>query len=465
MNRISIRIAAFLFLVMGTAAFGQEGNYFNSGEDQVSKNLSGFVRGGFYGNFKDSDNKLSIPSSFSDFALKADIRDGAHFKGFADLRYRYGTEFSEPVNRFDLREAFVTLNWEKLDISVGQKIIKWGRTDFTNPTQKLSPQNLVSRSTDREDMDMGNLLTEIKLYPFTALTIQAVAIPYFRSSRLLIGPIDLPSYVNIYEIESLLTDRKMFTYGLKTDFHLTGVDLSLSWFDGYDPMPGIALSRFSIDTLKIIPLPSVDLSTKPYKIRNLGIDFEAALGGFGIRGEVAWKSPYLSYKTYEYVPMEEINLVGGIDWMKGNWRITLEYSGKVIPDFEPSAVEPMLTGNIDPALLATFLLNPAFNFAEYTRLQTAAFNRLYNYQLEKWYHSGGLRVEADLLYGKLTPSVTTTYNFVSKDFMLMPELVWKPADGLTITAGGDYFSGKKGSLYDIADEFMNCFRLGLKVNF
>jgi hypothetical protein len=157
--------------------------------------------------------------------------------------------------------------------------------------------------------------------------------------------------------------------------------------------------------------------------------------------------------------------VGGIDWMKGNWRITLEYSGKVIPDFEPSAVEPMLTGNIDPALLATFLLNPGFNFAEYTRLQTAAFNRLYNYQLEKWYHSGGLRVEADLLYGKLTPSVTTTYNFVSKDFMLMPELVWKPADGLTITAGGDYFSGKKGSLYDIADEFMNCFRLGLKVNF
>ena len=80
MNKISIRIAAFLFLVMGTAAFGQ-GNYFNSGEDQVSKNLSGFVRGGFYGNFKDSDNKLSIPSSFSDFALKADIRDGAHFKG------------------------------------------------------------------------------------------------------------------------------------------------------------------------------------------------------------------------------------------------------------------------------------------------------------------------------------------------------------------------------------------------
>ena len=25
----------------------------------------------------------------------------------------------------------------------------------------------------------------------------------------------------------------------------------------------------------------------------------------------------------------------------------------------------------------------------------------------------------------------------------MPELVWKPADGLTITAGGDYFPERK----------------------
>ncbi len=464
MNCISVRIAALFFLVTGTA-YSQEGDNLNLSENPASKSLYGFVRGGFYGSFRGADDKFNIPSSFSDFALKADISDGTHFKGFADLRYRYGTEFSEPVNRFDLREAFVTVNGKKWDISVGQKIIKWGRADFTNPTQKLSPQNLVSRSTDHEDMDMGNLLAEIKWHPSPVLTIQAAGIPYFRSSSLLIGPVDIPSYINIYQIESLLTDRKMFTYGLKTDLHLTGIDLSLSWFDGYDPMPGIALTRFSIDTINMIPFPSADLSARPYKIRNLGIDFEASIGRFGIRGEAAWTSPYLSYKTYEYVPLEEIKLVSGVDWMNGNWRVTLEYSGKVIPDFEPSAVEPMLTEDIDPALLATFLSTPGFDFEEYIRLQTAAFNRLYNYQLEKWYHSGGLRVEADLLYGKLTPTVTAMYNFTSKDLMLMPELIWKPVDGLTITAGGEYFSGKEGSLYDIADEFMNCFRIGVKVNF
>jgi hypothetical protein len=70
-----------------------------------------------------------------------------------------------------------------------------------------------------------------------------------------------------------------------------------------------------------------------------------------------------------------------------------------------------------------------------------------------------------LFYGKLTPSITTIYNFTSHDFMVMPELIWKPFDGLTVSAGGEFFSGLKGSVYDIVDEFMNCFRFGLKVNF
>jgi len=36
---------------------------------------------------------------------------------------------------------------------------------------------------------------------------------------------------------------------------------------------------------------------------------------------------------------------------------------------------------------------------------------------------------------------------------------------LTIVIGGDFLLGKKGSLYDLADEFMNCFKAGLKVSF
>ncbi|MCU0473537.1 MAG: hypothetical protein MUC93_09265 [Bacteroidales bacterium] len=436
-----------------------------SPDSKKETSIYGFVRSGFYCGIDDSKDKLNLPSAYSDFALKLETGDGTRFKGFTDLRFRYGTEFNKSVNRLDLREAYITVNGNTWDISAGQKIIKWGRADFTNPTQKLSPQNLISRSTDHEDMDMGNLLMDARWYPSPVISIEAVAIPYFRSSVLLIDPLDLPSYIKINQIESLVTDKNMFTYGLKADLHVKGIDLSLSWFDGYDPMPGIALTNFSIDTIGYIPFPSAALSAKPYKIKNIGFDFETILGSFGLRGEAAWTIPYLSCKTNDYVPCREIKWVAGVDWMKGNWRITGEYSGKAIPDFEPSAVEPLIGTEIDPSMLATLLSIPGFDLEEYIRQQVSTFNRLYNYQLEKSYHSAGLRVETDLFHGNLTPSVTTLYNFTSRDLMVMPELIWKPADAFTITAGGEFFSGRKGSVYDIVDEFMNCFKLGLKVNF
>ncbi len=272
MNDSFLKIAALLFLIP-VMAFGQNGLSSGSSEDSNKKILYGFVRGGFYSGIDDNDDKLYIPSAFSDFALKLDAGDGVRFKGFADLRFRYGTEFSEPVSRFDLREAYVTVNGKTWDISTGQKIIKWGRADFTNPTQKLSPQNLISRSTDHEDMDMGNLLIDGRWYPSPVISIEAVAIPFYRSSVLLIEPLDLPSYVTINQIESLITDKKMFTYGLKADLHLKGIDFSLSWFDGYDPMPGIALTDFSLDTSGYIPVLSAEMTMTPYKIRNARIRF------------------------------------------------------------------------------------------------------------------------------------------------------------------------------------------------
>jgi hypothetical protein len=464
MNCTYIKIAALLILIP-VLVKSQNDLSAGSEKDPNKTIIYGFVRGGFYSSIDDKDDRIYIPSAFSDFAIKLDAGDGIRFRGFADLRFRYGTEFSKPVTRFDLREAFVTVNGKKWDISAGQKILKWGRADFTNPTQKLSPQNLISRSMDHEDMDMGNLLMNARWYPAPVISLEAVAMPYYRSSVLLIEPLDLPSNTKIDQIESLVTDKKMFSYGFKADFHIKGFDMSLSLFDGYDPLPGVALTDFSIDTTGFIPVPYTELSMTPYRIKNLGLDFETTVGNFGIRGEAAWTIPSLSYKTYEYVPIQEIKWVAGIDWMKGDWRLTGEYSGKTIPNFEPATVAPFIGTELDPEMLAMLLAVPGFDLEGYVRQQVGAFNRLYNYQLEKSYHSAGLRVERDLFYGKLTPSLTALYNFTSRDLMVMPELIWKPADGLTISAGGDFFSGRKGSVYDMIDDFMNCFRFGIKVNF
>jgi len=462
----SLEIFICLLSITSVFASGQDATQVGkTQEGENEKLLYGFVRGGFYGNIYDPVHKQFISSAFSDLGLKIDFKKGQLFSAYADLRFRYGTEFLEPVNRFDIREAYVRINGRHWDITTGQTIIKWGRADFTNPTSKLSPQNFVSRSPDREDMDMGNLLSTIRWYPSPLVRIQAVALPYFRSSKLIISPVPLPENVKVNEINSLITGKKMFSYGLKSDIHLRWIDWSLSWFDGYDPMPGTALTHFSLDLSGQIPVTETELSLKPYKERLLGFDFETSAGKFGIRGEAAWSKPYMSNDTIEYIPYPEIRWVTGIDWSSGLWRITGEYSGKSVLNFKPSDTNPVIGTEPDYASLAQLLLIPGFDITEYVCHQVGAYNRLYNYQLERFYHSAGLRIEADLAYGKLTPSLFSMYNFTSRDLLVIPELKYRPADGLTITAGVEFYSGRKGSLFDLVDDFMDCLYVGLKVDF
>ena len=456
-----------LISLPGLIEYGQDSLSVAPGNDVAKRTeLYGFVRGGLYTGFNSKDNyRPYVSSAFSDLGLKFRMENGLNYKTFADLRLRYGSEFQKPVNSFDIREGYVRVYGKRWDLSAGKQIIKWGRADFTNPTSKLNPQNYISRSPDREDMDMGNLLSAFHWYPSQKIDLEAVVVPYYRSSVLLIDPIPLPDYVKLNQINNLITDKKMLSYGLKADMHWNGIDWGLSWFDGYDPMPGAAFTSFTADLSGPVPVIETQLTMTPYKIRMAGVDFELAAGDFGIRGEAAWSIPYLSNKTYEYVPFEEIRWVAGFDWSSGIWRITGEYSGKTIPGFTPSSVDPVIGTEPDLAKLAELFSTPGADPEKYIRQQVEAFNRLYNYQLKRYYHSVSAKVDAELMYGKLAPSVFTTYNMTSRDLLVIPEIKFKPSDGLTITAGAELYSGSRGSLFDLVNGFMNSVYVALKVDF
>lgn len=463
--RAIVLISTFLFL-SGIKALSQESEpspVINV--NPSTKILSGFVRGGFYTWINKDDKNLFFPSAFSDAGLRLDIGNGSSYRAFADLRFRYGTEFQEPVKEFDIREAWASVRGKKWNLSAGQKIIKWGRADFTNPTLKLSPQNYVLRSPDREDMYMGNILVAADVYPSEKLNLEAVIVPYYRSSVLIIDPLPLPENIVINEINSLMTGREMLSYAFKADFRFKPLDWSLSWFEGYDPMPGIALSEFSLDLSQPVPSAFTQLSVTPYKTRMLGTDFEATAGSLGIRGEAAWSDPILSFESYEYVPMPELKWAAGADWSAGAWRFILEYNGKYITNFKPSEVTPVLGPGTDLSQMASLLAIPGLDPEEYVRKQVAAFNRLYNYQVEQVYHAAGLRVETEILYGKLIPSLYSMYNFTSKDLVIIPEIKIKPADGITITLGAEIYSGPKNSLFDLINDFMNGAYLSLRADF
>lgn len=427
--------------------------------------IGGFIRGGFYTWADRKANKLYIPDAFSDVGIKFETGNGNNFSALADLRYRYGSQFSEPVSLFDLKEGYIKVFGKEWNFTAGQRIVKWGRGDFTNPTLKLSPRDLLFRSPDREDMDLGNILASAQWFPSPYTSIEAILIPFYRPSTLIIDPVPLPAGVTINKIQSLLTESKYTSYALKADLHIKGLDLSLSWFNGYDPMPGIALEKFNLDLNQSIPTASTELSVKPYRTRVAGADFETTAGNFGLRGEAAWSIPCSSTDPNEFIPFPEIKWVAGLDWFSENWHIIGEYSGKYITKFSTTSVKPLMGTQPDYPQLALLISDPGFDLNEYVRQQVAACNRLYNYQLERYYHTIACRIEADLGRGKIAPSVFSSFNLTSGDLLIIPEVKYKPADGLSVTAGVELYSGRKGSLFDLINEFMNGFYLSIRTDF
>ncbi len=459
--RVQVLIIVTLFLSINPLLSGQDSL---SVQESNSSVISGFIRGGFY-SWTDRQKKLYVPSAFSDLDLRLETKTIHNFSAFADLWFRYGTEFSKPVSRFDFREGYVTVTGKRWRLTAGQKIIKWGRCDFTNPTSKLSPQNLLSRSPDREDMDMGNLLAEANFYPVSRVNVELVAMPFYRPSTLIIEPVPLPDNVTINQPPPLFTNRGMAAYAFKTEFRMNRIDWSISWYEGHDPLPGIALTGYALDTTQLIPVPHIVLDIKPYKTRMAGIDFETTAGPVGLRGEAALTLPVLSNKTNEYVPYPEVKYAAGIDWAPGQWRFTGEYSGKYVLDYSAPLTGTFVGTQIDYEALAALFATPGFDLHEYVRQQVGSFNRLYNYQLERSYHTLALRAETELVHGKLLPSVFSMINLTTHDLLMMPELKIKPSDGLTISLGAEIYKGRSGSLYNLIHDFMNGVFASLRVDF
>ncbi len=428
--------------------------------------LSGFIKNNTFFDLERNSGKTLFSALNAVAGISLDKSIKGKFRGFAEVRYSYGAQFNEALSPVVVREVFTDFNLTpSVILSAGQKIIKWGTADFTSLNSKINPVNYIARSPDREDADLGNIVASASWFAGSFFDLEAVLVPFYRPSTLLIDPVPIPQGVEIEQLKPVITDQKLTGYGFRAGFHPKGIDIGLSWFDGYDPMPGIKLSSAALDLSGPLPAVSVKLKVTPYKTRCAAIDFETTAGAFGIRGEAAWSRPYNISPENEYIPLEEVRWVAGSDYNPGNWRIIVEYSGKYLPDFIPLSALPLIGTEPDYEQLALLLQQPGFDFPGYLKQQTSAFNRLYNYQMHRIYHSTGIRIEHELAWGRVIPSLFAMYNLTSRDLLMIPEIKFRPFDGLTVTAGAEIYSGKEGSLYRLINDFMESIYMGIRINF
>jgi hypothetical protein len=439
-----------ILAVLSVSLSGQE-NSFTAG---------GFVRGGTY--LSTGDYRHDVNAAFGDLGFTMTATDNLNFKGFGDLRIRTGQQFGENISSLTVREAWGMYYNKLISISAGKKIIRWGKTDIYTPLSRFNPVDYTFRTPDYEDGDMGNLLGEIIITPAPFFRLSLVAAPFWNPSVLLIKPITLPQGMQVLLPGGFRTGNGYHSWGVRGDFTFSAFDAGIQYYRGPDLMPGLSLVSADFTN----PLqPAISVEGIPYIISSTGFDFETTVSPFVLRGSASVTTPEKEKEGNEEVPFRQFEWVAGLDWTPGAMRVSLEYSGKRVLDFYESPYDPILGTEPDMQQLAELFNTPGFDPVEFTRLQIEAFNRLYNNQIHEYYHSAGLRLEADLFYGRLFPSITTTFNFTSGDLMVRPALKYKPADGITLSAGYEHYQGKKGGMYDIIDDFMKAAYFTVRIDF
>lgn len=411
-------------------------------DQEKSYELNGYLRSTiFVGKVPDGDQG-EIKSAYGEASLKFRVRKQNWGDGFAEIRFRRGSEFNESVSELNLREAYVNAYVGPFDFRIGHQIVAWGRADGLNPTDNITPKNMLARSPDEDDRREGNFLLRA-YYNVQPIRLEAIWVPFFRASVIPTNLLAFPRGINITEPD--YPDERLINsaFALRLNLELASLDGSLSYFNGYNPFPGIVG-----DTPEIFPdLISINIFPKSYRMHVLGADFQTTVAGrFGLRGEIAYKKPHEDYEKNVHIPNPDLLYVIGVDKeFSGNFNLIVQYIGRYVIDYTE------LTKPTDPALIPFYELGLK--------------NRMVAFQQYEWSHSISSRAEWRLLYETLKFEILGLLNVTSEEFFLRPKATYDIADGFTLTVGGEIFLGPKDTLFGTIDSHLNSIFLELKASF
>lgn len=460
-----------LFICMASMASGQGPFESNLLENQVEQgrdhiSIGGFLRSALYLGKTPLEEDPYLQSAYVHAGLLLKANAGNRASALADIRFRTGTEWQGSVSEVEIREAYVDLETGPVGIRMGKLISPWGKGTLFNPANKLTPMDPTTRSPDPDDMNLGIWALQGNFNMGAFLKLTATWNPLYQPGKLLIDPIPMPSYVRFLEPDFPGVKLTEGSYGIRLDLHAPAMDAALYWFDGYHNWPGIGFESFVLDSLTMEPL-ALNILEKAYGIRMAGMDFSIPVGSWIFTAEGAWFQANESHEGIEYLPFPELSYTGEIEKSGSRLSLVAGYYGKYILDYNPALAEPVLSADqarllplIEKGMPSTYEAIDSL-----VRNQVDAFNRLYNYQLEEFYHSVYLVLRGDFLHSVLEVSVPVIYNTTTEEWLTQPTISWAPADGIQVKAGFNGFWGNKNSLYDMVGPVLNAGFISMTIKF
>lgn len=412
--------------------------------------LGGYLRSTLYVGRAQSPESSQIKSGYGEFSLKLKAEKKGFGVAFADFRVREGQEFDERVSDPNLREAYVDVYSGRFDFRVGHQVVVWGRADAMNPTDNITPKDMLARSPDEDDRRLANFL--IRAY-FNAhpVRLEGIWIPMYRASRIPTDFFDFPDSMVFEGTDYPSARLENGSFGIKLNLELPALDGSLSYFNGHNPSPGLSyeLKTRNVDGL---PVPMVRIALKSYRMHVFGADFSTALAGWGFRGEAAYRKPHGEYPfSGNHIIQPDLQYVLGVDReFPGNVSVIAQYIGRFIPGFEGLGL-PLMLGPLPPEVI---LLN-----------QIAQKNRLLASQQYAHSHSISLRAAKSFWHETLDAELMGYVNITSEEILVKPKVTYALTDALTLALGGEWYQGPEETLFDLIDPYLSSFWGELRLTF
>ena len=318
--------------------------------------------------------------------------------------------FSDNRMEFDLREIYMDIYFESIDIRVGKQQIIWGKADGVFITDIVSPKDLREfLLPDFDEIRIG--VTAVKLdYYIGNNTIEIVWLPVFTPTRMppqesiwfprLDFPMEPTWDFSMKEVKGSLENSEVFA---KFSALTSLVDFEIMAGYAWDDDPTMHISK----TIENGQPVGVTVTPIHHRLTLGGGSFSTSLSGFVIRGEGAYYTGKYFVTadpmvTNAVTKKDYLHYLIGLDYTLWDIKLSGQFIQQAILDYE----DPIEEDEIENT--ATFL------------------------------------ARGDFLRETLTLELFSYIGINNSDALIRPRVYYDIADGFEILLGANIFTGDSG---------------------
>ena len=224
-----------------------------------------------------------------------------------------------PLGRQIVRQAYVQYRSERVDLTIGRRVVLWGTGDGFNPTSTLAGVDYRTLTYDTNGERFGTDLVQADLYMGKTLVLTAIALPGTRSTILPQGL--LPPAVAAVPTRTRTGIADTLGGAIRLQYRGQGTDVSLAAHLGHATTPAYAVSVQGVP-LRVLP-----------RLLMVGGDVSRVMGPW----RVVFEGAYLRYRSADvlpgFLPRDEAAGLVGVEYeLPSQARIQVQLYGREYAD-------------------------------------------------------------------------------------------------------------------------------------